>query len=102
MSNVNIGSMAAELGLDFTAYQQGMDRAAAITQQGGSRMSAAMKTASREGAESLRLIDESLGIHISRPLARILTEQFPALATGLQTVLGGAVVGALAAAAFDV
>jgi hypothetical protein len=60
-----------------------------------------MKRTSREGAESLRLIDESLGIHLSRPLTRILTQEFPALAAGLQSVLGGSVFAALGVVAFE-
>ena len=54
-----------------------------------------LKQTSREGTESFRLIDEALGIHISRPLTRLLTQEFPGFAKGLQAVLGiGAVGGA--------
>jgi len=64
-------------------------------------MSAEMKRASREGAESFRLIDEALGIHVSRPLTRILTQEFPALASTLQSLLGVGVAGALGVALFE-
>lgn len=64
-------------------------------------MARAWKQTSREGTESFRLIDEALGIHLSRPLTRLLTNEFPAFAKGLQSLLGAGVVGALAAAGFE-
>jgi lambda family phage tail tape measure protein len=94
--SVSVGSMSAGLGLDLSEFQNGMQRATELARSNSTLMSAELKRTSREGAESLRLIDESLGIHMSRPLTRILTQEFPALAAGLQTLLGGAVFGAVA------
>jgi hypothetical protein len=65
------------------------------------RMSADMKRTNREGAESFRLIDEAIGIHMSRPLTRLITSEFPALAKGLQSILGIGAVGALATVGFE-
>jgi hypothetical protein len=59
------------------------------------------KQTSREGSESFRLLDEALGIHISRPLTRILTQEFPGFASALQSMLGAGVVGALGVAGFE-
>ncbi len=102
--SISVGSMSAALGLDFSQFQKGMVSATELARSNSTLMSAEMKRTAREGAESFRLIDESLGIHVSRPLTRILTQEFPTFAAGLQTVLGGAVFGAVAAVgveAFD-
>jgi hypothetical protein len=64
-------------------------------------MSAEMKRSSREGAESFRLIDEALGVHLSRPLTRILTQEFPAFAKGLQSIIGVGIVGAIGVAGVE-
>lgn len=93
--------MSAGLGLDLTEFQNGMQRATDLARNNTTLMSAEMKRTSREGAEALRLIDESLGIHMSRPLTRILTQEFPAFAAGLQSIFGGAVFGALATIGFE-
>jgi len=88
-------------GLDLSALQKDAPEAFRILNSQTMSMSAEMKRASREGAESFRLIDEALGIHVSRPLTRILTQEFPGLAKGLQSVLGAGVAGALGVAAFE-
>lgn len=92
----NLATLMVGLGYDLSALEKGAPEAFRLINSQTLGMSAEMKRASREGAESLRLIDESLGIHMSRPLTRILTQEFPALASGLQAVLGGAVFGAVA------
>ena len=100
MSN-NLGNLLVGFGLDLSALQKDAPEAFRILNQQTLGMTAEMKRASREGAESFRLIDEALGIHVSRPLTRILTQQFPALATTLQSLLGVGIVGALGAVAFE-
>jgi hypothetical protein len=95
MSN-NLANLMVGFGLDLSALQKDAPEAFRILNSQTLGMSAEMKRASREGAESFRLIDEALGIHVSRPLTRILTQEFPGLATALQSLLGGAVFGALA------
>lgn len=99
--STNLASILVGLGYDLSALEKGAPEAFRLVNEHTMGMSAEMKRASREGAESFRLIDESLGIHISRPLTRILTQEFPSLASGLQAVLGAGVVGALGVAAFD-
>jgi len=93
--------MAARLGLDPAEFLDKMKNVEGFTSGLNQRMSAEMKRTSREGAESFRLIDESLGIHISRPLTRLLTSEFPAFAKGLQSILGVGAVGALAAVGIE-
>jgi hypothetical protein len=100
MSN-NLATLLVGFGLDLSALQKDAPEAFRILNSQMQTMSAEMKRASREGAESFRLIDESLGIHISRPLTRILTQEFPAFASTLQSLLGAGVVGALGAVAFE-
>lgn len=95
MSN-NLANLMVGFGLDLSALQKDAPEAFRLLNSQTLSMSAEMKRASREGAESFRLIDEALGIHVSRPLTRILTQEFPLLASGLQSVLGGAIFGALA------
>jgi hypothetical protein len=92
----NLANLMVGFGLDLSALQKDAPEAFRILNSQTLGMSAEMKRSSREGAESFRLIDEALGIHVSRPLTRILTQEFPSLATALQSVLGGAVFGALA------
>ena len=93
--------MSAGLGLDLSEFQRGMQQATEVARSNSQLMSAEMKRTAREGSESFRLIDEALGIRVSRPLTRIITQEFPAFAAGLQAVLGGAVVGAIASVGID-
>jgi hypothetical protein len=101
MSTLNVGSMAARLGLDPSEFLDKMKGVEGFNSGLNQRMSAEMKRTNREGAESFRLIDEALGIHVSRPLTRLLTNEFPAFAKGLQSVLGIGAAGALATVGFE-
>lgn len=96
MSGVSVGSISVSLGVNLAEFDSGLRKAADDATTHVGRISSGMKQSSREGAESLRLIDEALGVHLSRPLTNILTKEFPAFAAGLQAILGGAVFGALA------
>ena len=100
MSN-NLANLMVGFGLDLSALQKDAPEAFRILNSQTLGMSAEMKRASREGAESFRLIDEALDIHVSRPLIRILTQEFPALASMMQSLLGAGVVGALGVAIFE-
>jgi hypothetical protein len=100
MSN-NLANLMVGFGLDLSALQKDAPEAFRILNQQTLGMSAEMKRASREGAESFRLIDEALGIHVSRPLTRILTQEFPSLATALQSLLGVGIAGALVSVGFE-
>jgi hypothetical protein len=100
MSN-NLATIFVGLGYDLSALEKGAPEAYRLINQTTSGMSAEMKRASREGAESFRLIDEALGIHVSRPLTRLLTQEFPGFAQGLQSLLGVGVIGALGAAGLE-
>jgi hypothetical protein len=102
--SVSVGNMSAGLDLNLDGFKNGMTAASELARSNSALMSASMKQSAREGAESFRLIDEALGIHVSRPLTRILTQEFPELASALQAVLGVGIGGAVAAVgveAFD-
>ena len=99
--STNLATILVGLGYDLSALEKGAPDAFRLINEQTLGMSAEMKRASREGAESWRLIDEALGIHISRPLTRIVTQEFPAFASALQSVLGAGVIGALGVAGFE-
>ena len=99
--STNLGTVLVGLGYDLSALEKGAPEAFRLINSQTLGMSAEMKRASREGAESFRLIDEALGIHLSRPLTRLLTQEFPSLAKGLQSILGVGVVGALGVAGVE-
>ena len=98
---MDVGTISVRMGVSLADFQAGLKQATAVATSETGLMSAEMKRASREGAESFRLIDEALGIHLSRPLTRILTQEFPSLAKGLQSILGVGVVGALGVAGVE-
>ena len=64
-------------------------------------MSAEMKRSAREGAEAFRSIDEMIGIHINRPMTRLLVETFPQFGKALSDILGGVAFGAVAFAGYE-
>lgn len=99
--STNLGTILVGLGYDLSALEKGAPEAFRLINQQTLGMSAEMKRTSREGAESFRLIDEALGIHISRPITKLLTQEFPGLAKGLASVLGVGLTGALATIAFE-
>jgi hypothetical protein len=92
-----VGSLMVEAGMNLAGFEESVKQIPAITSKHMERMSAEMKRTTREGAESLRLIDEALGVHLSRPLTRIIA-QIPGVGTALQGLLGGAAFGAFAVA----
>ena len=99
--STNLATILVGLGYDLSALEKGAPEAYRLINSQTANMSAEMKRTSREGAESFRLIDEALGIHLSRPLTRILTQEFPSLAKGLQSVLGAGIVGAIGVAGVE-
>lgn len=99
--STNLATILVGLGYDLSALEKGAPEAFRLINQQTLGMSSEMKRTSREGAEAWRLIDEALGIHVSRPLTRIVTREFPAFASALQSVLGAGVVGALAVAGVE-
>jgi hypothetical protein len=99
--SLNVGTISARFGLDPAEFLEKLRGVSGATALFSNEMKRQMKETSREGAESFRLLEETLGLRISRPLTRLLTQEFPAFAKGLQAVLGGAVVGALGAAGFE-
>lgn len=101
MSTLNVGAMAARLGLDPSDFLDKMKGVQGVNAFVSGEMARQWKQTAREGTESFRLIDEALGIHLSRPLTKILTQEFPAFASGLQSVLGAGVVGALGVGIFE-
>ena len=101
MSTLNVGAMAARLGLDPSEFLEKMKGVEGFASASGQRIANEMKRTSREGAESLRLIDEALGVHLSRPVTRIISQEFPALAQGLSSILGAGVLGAVGLGLFE-
>lgn len=99
--STTLATILVGLGYDLSAIEKGAPDAFRLINQQTAGMSSEMKRASREGAESWRLIDEALGIHVSRPLTRIVTQEFPGFAKAMQSLLGAGVVGALGVAAFE-
>lgn len=97
----NIGSIGVGMNVNLAEFEAGLRKATELAGSQAQLMSAEMKRTSREGAESLRLIDEAIGVHISRPVTRILAQEFPALAQGLQSLLGAGVFGAVAIAGVE-
>jgi hypothetical protein len=88
----DVGAIFARLGLSISDFESGMKKATFIATSETANMSAAIKRQTREGAESLRLVGESIDLHVSRPLAKVIA-QIPGLGTALAS-LGGATVGA--------
>src|SRR5208282_5567906 len=97
----NLATLMVGLGYDLSALEKGAPEAFQLINSQTMGMSAEMKRASREGAESFRLIDEALGIHLSRPLTRILTQEFPAFGKALQSIMGAGVIGALGVGLYE-
>jgi lambda family phage tail tape measure protein len=97
----NLATLMVGLGYDLSALEKGAPEAFRLINTQTAGMSAEMKRSSREGAESFRLIDEALGVHVSRPLTRILTQEFPGFAKGLQSILGISIAGATGLVAFE-
>ncbi|HTR22723.1 MAG TPA: hypothetical protein VMI10_01975 [Terriglobales bacterium] len=101
MATLNVGAMAARLGLDPSEFMDKMKGVQGFNAFVSSEMQREWRKTGREGAESMRLIDEALGVHLSRPVTRILNQEFPALAKGLSGLLGAGVFGAIAGAGFE-
>lgn len=101
MSSINVGSMTVGMNVDLTAFQTGMQKATDLARSGGANVSAEMKRTASEGAESFRLIDEAIGLHFSRPITKLLTQEFPGLAEGLKSVLGVGLTAGVAIGAFE-
>jgi len=89
MKSGDVGALFARLGVTLDA--DSINSATAELNRSFGGMSAAMKRETKAGAESLRLVGESLDIHMSRPLARVIA-QIPGVGTALAS-LGGATFG---------
>lgn len=99
--STNLATILVGLGYDLSALEKGAPEAFRMINQQTLGMSAEMKRTSREGAEAWRLIDEALGIHVSRPLTRLITQEFPAFANAMAGLLGAGAFGALAVAGVE-
>jgi hypothetical protein len=88
---MNVGSISVGMNVDLAEFQSGLQKATALASSNSALMSAEMRRQSREGAESMRLIDEAIGVHISRPLTRVIA-QLPGLGKALSSLggIGGA------------
>jgi hypothetical protein len=99
--SLNVGNISVRFGLDPAEFLERMRGVSGSTKFFSDETKRSMRETSREGTESFRLIDEALGIHISKPLTRLLTQEFPGFAKGLQSVLGLGAAGALTAVGFE-
>jgi hypothetical protein len=93
--------MAARLGLDPSDFLDKMKGVQGFNGFASAEMSRQWKKTGRDGQEGLRLIDEALGIHVARPVARIVSETFPALGKAMSSVLPTVAFGALGYAIFE-
>jgi hypothetical protein len=101
MGTLNVGSMAARLGLDPADFLDKMKGVQGFNGFVSSEMARQWKKTGRDGQEGIRLIDEALGIHVARPVARIVSETFPALSKAISGILPGVAFSALGFAIFE-
>jgi hypothetical protein len=101
MATLNVGAMAARLGLDPSDFLDKMKGVQGFNGFVSGEMARQWKKTGRDGQEGLRLIDEALGIHVARPVARIVSETFPALGKAMSSVLPTVAFGALGYAIFE-
>lgn len=101
MASLNVGSMAARLGLDPADFLDKMKGVQGFNAFASSEMARQWKQTGRDGQEGIRLIDEALGIHVARPVARIVSETFPAFSKALSGILPGIAFTALGYAIFE-
>jgi hypothetical protein len=99
--SLNVGNISARFGLDPAEFLEKMRGVSGATELFSNQMKRSMKESAREGAESLHLLDHALGIQLPRSMNRLITQEFPALAAGLQSILGVGAVGVLAEAGFE-
>ena len=100
--STNIANLMVGLGYDLSALQKGAPEAFRMINEQTLGMSAQMKRNAREGAEAFRSIDEMIGIHINRPMTRLLVETFPQFGKALSDIIGGVAFGAVAFAGYEV
>jgi hypothetical protein len=101
MATLNVGAMAARLGLDPSEFLDKMKGVQGFNGFVSGEMARQWKRAGRDGQEGMRLIDEALGIHVARPVARIVAETFPAFSKALSSILPGVAFTALGVAIFE-
>ena len=99
--STNLATILVGLGYDLSALQKGAPEAFRMINEQTLGMSAQMKRNAREGAEAFRSIDEMIGIHINRPMTRLLVETFPQFGKALSDILGGVAFGAVAFAGVE-
>lgn len=101
MATLNVGAMAARLGLDPAEFLDKMKGVQGFNGFVSGEMARQWKKTGRDGQEGLRLIDEALGIHVARPVARIVSETFPSLGKAMSAILPGVAFTALGVAIFE-
>jgi hypothetical protein len=87
--------MAARLGLDPSEFLDKMKGVQGFNGFVSGQMAREWKKSGRDGQEGMRLIDEALGIHVARPVARIVSETFPSLGKAMSAILPGVAFSAL-------
>ncbi|HEV2464327.1 MAG TPA: hypothetical protein VGT04_11000 [Acidobacteriaceae bacterium] len=96
-----LATILVGLGYDLSGLEKGSPEAFRLINQQTLNMSSQMKRNARDGAEAFRSIDEMIGIHINRPMTRLLVETFPAFGKALSSVLGGVAGGAVVFAGYE-
>jgi hypothetical protein len=93
--STSVGTLSARFGLDPSEFIEKLRGVTGATALFSNQMRREMKESSRDAAESFRTLDEMIGIHLNRPMTRLLVETFPSFAKGLQSILGGVAFGAV-------
>ena len=101
MGTVNVGALAARFGLDSSEFLEKIKGAEGASAFASNSMQRQWKESARHGTESLRLLDENIGLHLSRPLTRLISETFPNFSKALAGILGATAVGAVGGALLE-
>lgn len=95
--SVNVGSITVGMNVNLAEFESSLKNATNLATRETGNMSAAMKTQSREGAESLHLLGDAIDLKVSRPLRRVIAEM-PLLGAGLAAL--NSIAGPIAVAVF--
>lgn len=96
-----VGALAVELGLDTAQFEKSLKNLPGVTRTHMNAMSSEMQRSVREGQEAFRVFDEVIGVHLDRPLTRLIVERFPELANAFKGMLGGLAFTAVGFAVFE-
>jgi hypothetical protein len=89
MSQISAGTVVIGLRADLATLQSDMAKASSTTSAATRKMASAMRANVTEGTHSLRFFGEAMGVHDSRPIARVIA-QSKLLGPALSAAFGGA------------